>query len=91
MNHLHGDWILSVVVFYVYSALVQTMPKPRPEERWYGWFYGFMQVLGANIKEAMQFKDGGVLTTRTTTQVSGFGDSKVIEKVEQVKTEPDRQ
>jgi hypothetical protein len=42
-----GQWFL--------SAFVNTMPEPLPMERWYGWFYRFMQFVTAN-KPGLIFK-----------------------------------
>ncbi len=79
--HLRGDWVVSVLVFYVYSAAVQTMPKPRPDERWYNWAYSFLQVLGANLKDVF----GKETALITTTKITGdSGETKIIEKIEEV-------
>lgn len=35
-------------VWWLFSTAVSTMPKPGPMERWYGWFYSFVQLVAAN-------------------------------------------
>lgn len=34
--------------WWIFASAVQTMPVPKDGERWYGWFYNFVQRLGAN-------------------------------------------
>ncbi len=80
--HSDGDWIYSILIFYIYSAFVQTMPVPLPGQRWYTWFYSFMQVLGANIQNVFHSKDAALVTT---TSIRKNGKETVVQKVEEVK------
>lgn len=82
MVHVPGDWLVSVAAFYAYSAAVQTMPRPRPDERWYGWIYGFLQIIGANIKDALNHRDSVVTTT--SVKVIKQDDATIVNKVEEV-------
>ena len=82
-QHFRGDWIEVIIVYYIYSAAVQTMPKPLPMQRWYTWLYSFLQVLGANLKEVFGTKESAYITT--TTIKDEAGDTKTIKKVEEVK------
>jgi hypothetical protein len=46
------EWVsgpaAGAAAWWIFSSLVQTMPPPEPMERWYGWFYNFLQRAGAN-------------------------------------------
>jgi hypothetical protein len=52
MNLLHYftayPW-LSAACLWIFAALIHTMPTPHPEERWYGWAFNFLHLLGANL------------------------------------------
>lgn len=39
----------SAGAWWIFSALIQTMPPPQTMERWYGWLYNFAQAVGANL------------------------------------------
>lgn len=85
LEHIKGDWIWSVLVFYIYSALVQTMPPPLPGSRWYAWLFNFLQVLGANIKEVLGNKATAVVTTTKVEDSEGV--KTITEKVQEVKVD----
>ncbi len=34
--------------WWLFSSAVATMPVPLPMERWYRWFWSFLQVVAAN-------------------------------------------
>ncbi len=34
--------------WWIFATAVQSMPAPLPLERWYGWFYTFVQRVAAN-------------------------------------------
>jgi hypothetical protein len=48
----------SAAAYWIFSALIQTMPTPQEGERWYGWLYNFSQALGANLKLIGQKRGG---------------------------------
>ena len=41
----------SYIVLAVYNALLQALPEPMPMERWYGFAYRFLNLLGVNISK----------------------------------------
>lgn len=42
------DPIVALMVAYIFASAVQALPKPLPEERWYGWAFSFLHSLAAN-------------------------------------------
>ena len=46
--HNHPQVFYLALGWYVYSAAVQAMPPPKPDERGYSWLYNFCQGLGSN-------------------------------------------
>jgi len=40
---------LSAACLWVFAALIHTMPAPAPSERWYGWIFNFLHLVGANL------------------------------------------
>ena len=38
----------SPVAFWIYSSAIQSLPVPKPDERWYGALYDFLHRVGAN-------------------------------------------
>ena len=50
MGQFIGDHFVALGVAYaVFTAAIQTLPEPLPMERWYGFFYAFVHVLGLNL------------------------------------------
>lgn len=37
--------------WWLLSALIDTMPEPAQDERWYGWLYRFAHAVAANISK----------------------------------------
>jgi hypothetical protein len=35
---------------WVFGAAIRTMPVPGPTERWYGWAYNFLHLIGQNLE-----------------------------------------
>lgn len=54
----HYDWLLSMGALYVYSCAIRSLPDPKPEERWYGFLFKFLNLLGANLDK---FKNGSTV------------------------------
>lgn len=54
LSHLTGaevGLLLTIwgLLQYVYSCMVQSLPEPYPEERWYGFWYGFLHTMAGNV------------------------------------------
>ena len=45
MRELATGWMAMAV----YNALLSALPEPLLTERWYGFFYKFIHILGINI------------------------------------------
>ncbi len=43
-NELAG----SFAAFWIYGTVVQALPTPRQDERWYGWLYTVLNAIAAN-------------------------------------------
>jgi hypothetical protein len=53
MPEISGWWLVAWIIF---SAAVQSLPDPKPEERWYGAFYKFANLVGMNLKQTFSVK-----------------------------------
>jgi hypothetical protein len=48
LHELIANPAFGAILWWLFSSAVATMPTPQPMERWYGWFYNFLQRVGAN-------------------------------------------
>lgn len=52
LQHFFSHWddgLAYAALLWIAQAFIGTMPQPQPMERWYGWAYGFLQAIAANL------------------------------------------
>ena len=47
---------LSAACLWLFAAGIRTMPAPLTGERWYGWVYDLLHLIGANLSKVGERK-----------------------------------
>lgn len=67
-----------LVGWYIFSALVSTMPEPRPDSFGYLWAYRALNTLAGNLKELVNFNvvpGSSVMRSKTEVVTSSISQT----------------
>lgn len=61
---MHNQWFehnseAIMIVWFLFSCAVSTMPTPKPDERWYAWGFNFAHAVTANVGRILYREGNG--------------------------------